>query len=263
VALEAVPFGLAIGLAVGLLGGGGSVLAVPVLVYVLGQGVQEATTTSLLVVAAGALAGGLAHHREGRVCWLHAVTFTAGAVPGVFAGTAAADAVSAGVLIGGFAVVMLFAAAATWRNSNGQREPGADRKQATCPPIRIARDAVAGLAIGFATGFFGVGGGFLIVPTLAVALALSMRLAVGTSLAIIAATSTIALIVHLLAGRSMDPGITAAMTAACAAGALGGAALAGRISQRHLGHSFAVLLTAVAAYLLVSAAFLGGPPGAS
>jgi uncharacterized membrane protein YfcA len=113
------------------------------------------------------------------------------------------------------------------------------------------------------TGFFGVGGGFLIVPTLAVALALSMRLAIGTSLVIIAATSTIALIAHLLAGRSMDPGITAAMTAACAAGALGGAGLAGRVPQRRLGHGFAALLTAVAAYLLVSAAFLGGPPGAS
>jgi uncharacterized protein len=220
VALETVPFGLVIGLAVGLLGGGGSVLAVPVLVYVLGQGVQEATTAFLEVAAAGALAGGLPHRREGRVCRRHAVTFTAAAVPGVFAGTTAGDAVSADVLIGGFAVMMLLAAAATWRDVNGHREPGAGREQVNCPPIRIARDAAAGLAIGFMTGFFGVGGGFLIVPTLAVALALSMRLAIGTSLVIIAATSTIALIVHLLAGRSLDPAVTGAMAAACAAGAL-------------------------------------------
>ena len=262
-ALEAVPFGLAIGLAVGLLGGGGSILAVPVLVYVLGQGVQEATTASLVVVAAGALVGGLAHHREGRVCWRHALTFTAAAVPGIFAGTTAGDAVSGSALIACFAVVMLVAAAATWRSTNGHRERGEDREQATCPPLRIARDAIAGLAIGFMTGFFGVGGGFLIVPTLAVALAFSMRLAVGTSLVIITATSMIALSVHLLAGRSLDPAVTAAMTAACAAGALGGATLAGRVPQRQLGHSFALLLTAVAAYLLLSTAFLGGPPGTS
>lgn len=73
----AVGFGLAIGLAVGMLGGGGSVLAVPVLVYVLGQTVDEATTASLLVVAAGAIAGGLGHARAGRVCWRHAGSFTA------------------------------------------------------------------------------------------------------------------------------------------------------------------------------------------
>ena len=70
--LAAVPFGLAIGVAVGMLGGGGSVLAVPILVYVLGQSVSDATTTSLVVVTAGAVAGGLGHAREGRVCWRHA-----------------------------------------------------------------------------------------------------------------------------------------------------------------------------------------------
>ena len=83
--LLAIPFGLAIGLAVGTLGGGGSVLAVPVLVYVLDQTVPEATTASLLVVAAGAVAGGLSHARAGRVCWRHAGSFTAAAIPGIAA----------------------------------------------------------------------------------------------------------------------------------------------------------------------------------
>ncbi len=83
-----MPFGLAIGLSLGMLGGGGSVLAVPVLVYVLGEDVHEATTASLVVVTAGALAGGLGHARERRVCWRHAALFAAGALPGVVAGTA-------------------------------------------------------------------------------------------------------------------------------------------------------------------------------
>jgi uncharacterized membrane protein YfcA len=259
-AAEAVPFGLAIGLALGMLGGGGSVLAVPVLVYVLGQGVHEATTASLVVVAAGAVAGGLAHHITGRVCWRHAAVFSVAALPGVVAGTAAGNAVSGPLLIAAFAGVMLAAAAGTWRRAG--RHPADEPRAArpVCPPLKAARDAGAGLAIGFMTGFFGVGGGFLVVPTLAIALAFSMRPAVATSLAIITVTSLSGLAAHLVADRAIDVPVTAAMAAACAAGAYGGASLAARAPQRRLARGFAVLVTAVAAYLLVSAAFLGGPP---
>lgn len=97
------------------------------------------------------------------------------------------------------------------------------------------------------------------MPTLAIALAFTMRTAVGTSLAIITATSLIGLAAHLLAGRSLDIGVTAAMTTACVAGALAGTGLAGHVPQRTLGRAFALLVCVVAAYLLVSAAFLGGP----
>ncbi|MDP9346600.1 MAG: TSUP family transporter, partial [Actinomycetota bacterium] len=115
--LEAIPFGLVIGLAVGLLGGGGSVLAVPVLVYALNQGVGEATTASLVVVAAGALAGGVGHARAGRVCWRHAGTFTAAALPGIGVGTVAGNAAGGNLLLAAFAAVMLAAAQATWRGA--------------------------------------------------------------------------------------------------------------------------------------------------
>jgi len=261
VALTAIPFGLAIGLAVGMLGGGGSVLAVPVLVYVLGQGVHEATTTSLVVVTAGALAGGLGHARGGRVCWRHAGAFTAAALPGVVAGTALGDAVSGGALIAAFAVVMLLAAAATWRRASNGGTGFELRTRPSCPPLRLARDLAAGLLVGVLTGFFGVGGGFLVVPALLIFLALSIRLAVGTSLAIITITSVMGLTAHLAAGRGIDVGVTATMTAGCIAGALAGAALACRVPQRILSRGFAGLLTAVATYLLVSAVALGGPPG--
>jgi uncharacterized membrane protein YfcA len=264
--LSAIPFGLLIGLAVGTLGGGGSVLAVPVLVYVLDQSVEEATTASLLVVATGAVAGGLGHARAGRVCWRHAGSFTAAAVPGIAAGTLAAEAVSGTLLLAGFALVMLAAARALWRKSAAPADAEPDgpwERTAACPPLRLPRDLVAGAAIGFVTGFFGVGGGFLIVPTLAVALAFTMRTAVGTSLAIITGTSLLGLVAHLLAGRGMDVGVAAGMTAACMVGAVAGAGLVGRIPQRALGRVFAVLVAAVAVYLLVSVAVLGGPPGAA
>jgi uncharacterized membrane protein YfcA len=258
--LAAVAFGLAIGVGLGMLGGGGSVLALPVLVYLLGQDVHAATTASLVVVTAGALAGGLEHAREGRVCWRHAGAFSAAALPGVVVGTALGDAVSPTALIVAFAILMLLAAAAMWRRARGPERAGAEPARPTCPPLRLARDLAAGLLVGVMTGFFGVGGGFLIVPTLAIALALSMRLAVGTSLAIITVTSVMGLAAHLAASRDLDVAITGAMTAACVAGALAGAALASRVPQRALTRGFAALVTAVAAYLLVSSAFLGGPP---
>jgi uncharacterized protein len=258
--LAAIPLGLAIGLAVGTLGGGGSVLAVPVLVYVLGQRLPEATTGSLAVVTAGALAGAIAHHQAGRVCWRHAGIFIAAGVPGVAAGTAAGDVVSPRLLIASFAPVMLAAGYATWRSANGSETPGEETPTEACPPLRIKRDVAAGLVLGFLTGFFGVGGGFLIVPTLAIALAFSMRSAVGTSLAVITAISLLGLTGHLLAGRTLDVGLIAVMTAGCAVGAAGGAAIASRLPQPALRRGFAVLVTAVAGYLVASATFLGGPP---
>ncbi len=260
--LLAIPFGLAIGVAVGMLGGGGSVLAVPILVYVLHQSVSEATTASLVVVAAGSIAGGLGHARANRICWRHAGTFTAAALPGIVLGTLAGETVSQTLLIVAFALVMLGAAQATWRRA-GEKEPeGTWEPGATCPPLRLPRDLIAGAAVGFLTGFFGVGGGFLIVPTLAIALAFTMRTAVGTSLAIITATALLGLAVHLIAGRSLDAGVTGTMSAACVAGALAGAVAASHVPQRALGQTFALLVVAVASYLLISVAFLDGPPSA-
>lgn len=262
--LTAIALGLAIGLAVGTLGGGGSVLAVPVLVYILDQPVEQATTTSLLVVAAGAVAGGISHARAGRVCWRHAGSFTAAALPGIVVGTLLGEAVSGPLLLGAFALLLLAAAHATWRKAEKDDEPdGSWEGGGACPPLRLPHDIVAGAAVGLVTGLFGVGGGFLIVPTLAVALAFTMRTAVGTSLAIITGTSLLGLGSHLAAGRELDPEITVAMAAACSLGALAGAAGARRVPQRALARAFALIVVAVAVYLLISVAFLGGPPGTS
>ena len=259
--LVAVGFGIAIGLSVGALGGGGSVLAVPVLVYVLGQSVPEATTTSLAVVGGGALAGAIAYARSGRVCWRHAVSFTAAAIPGVVLGTWVGEALGDALLLTAFAVVMLAAARATWRKGDAASAGDEPADAPTCPPLRLPHDLVAGAAVGAVTGLLGVGGGFLIVPTLAVALAFTMRTAIGTSLAIITATSMLGLAAHLVAGRGVDGETTIAMTVGCVAGALAGTAVAARLPQRALARGFAALVTGVAAYLVLSVAVLGGPPG--
>jgi uncharacterized membrane protein YfcA len=250
--LLAILFGVAIGLAVGMLGGGGSVLAVPLLVLLLGEDLPNATTAGLVVVAAGALAGAARHALAGRVCWRHAGSFTVAALPGIALGTLAGSAVPDGVLLAAFALVMVAAARAIWRRADEKGlDPGRDAD--ACPPLRLPRDAMAGVAVGFVTGFLGVGGGFLIVPTLAVGLAFTMRTAVGTSLAIITATSALSLAAHLAAGRVVDVPVTAAMALACVVGAVAGAAASGHVPQRALGRSFAALVVAVAGGLVASA----------
>jgi uncharacterized protein len=249
--LLAILFGAAIGVAVGTLGGGGSVLAVPVLVYLLGEDLPDATTAGLAVVGAGALAGAARHALAGRVCWRHAVSFTVAALPGIALGTLAGEAVPDELLLIALALVLLAAARSVWRRGE-QGAPDGDPGADSCPPLRLPRDALAGIAVGFVTGFLGVGGGFLIVPTLAVGLAFTLRTAVGTSLAIITATSALSLAAHLAAGRAVDVPLTTAMALACAAGAVAGAAASGRIPQRALGRGFAALVVAVAGGLLIS-----------
>ncbi|MGI8945747.1 MAG: sulfite exporter TauE/SafE family protein [Thermoleophilaceae bacterium] len=256
--LLAIPFGLAIGLSVGMLGGGGAVLAVPVLVYVLDQPVHEATTTSLVVVAAAALAAGIRQALDDRVCWRHAGALALPAAGGILLGTAANTAVDGALLLALFAPVMLVAAWATWRRA-GSAPPGGEQ-QTGCPPLVLRRDISLGLGVGLLTGFFGVGGGFVVVPTLALALGFAMRNAIGTSLVIVSAVSLFGLGVHLAAGNALDLSLTAVMTLACVAGAILGAGLGPLVAPRTLGRSFAVLVTLVALYLLASTAFLGGPP---
>jgi uncharacterized protein len=172
-------------------------------------------------------------------------------VPGIALGTLAGEAVSDELLLIALALVLLAAARSVWRRAE-QGAPDGDPAADSCPPLRLPRDALAGIAVGFVTGFLGVGGGFLIVPTLAVGLAFTLRTAIGTSLAIIAATSALSLAAHLAAGRAVDVPVTAAMALACAAGAVAGAAVSGRIPQRALGRGFAALVVAVAGGLLVS-----------
>lgn len=255
----AVALGVVIGLTVGMLGGGGAILTVPVLVYVLHQDVQSATTTSLIVVAGASAAGAFAHARGGTICWPHILSFTPPALFGTIVGTWGNHNVSATVLLVAFAALMLVAAVATWRKAGvGDTDIGG----AQCPPVEQEKVALAGLVVGVLTGFLGVGGGFVIVPVLAILLAMSMRGAIGTSLVIVTVVSVFGLGVHLVSGSTLELAVAGPLAVGCLAGAIVGPALGRRLSPRTLGHGFAVLVAAVGVYVLTSTVLAGGPPGA-
>ncbi|MGY1593580.1 sulfite exporter TauE/SafE family protein [Geodermatophilus sp. SYSU D00708] len=251
----AVALGLGIGLVLGALGGGGAVLTVPALVHVLGLDAQAATTGSLVVVGTSAVVAALGHAASGRVRWGVAAGFAAAGVPAGLAGTALNRRVDGDVLLLAFSGVVLLAAAAMLAQTRT-----ADRRPAPVgapappdePPApeawgRTARVLAAGLVAGLATGFFGVGGGFVIVPALVLLLRLPMPVAVGTSLVVIAVNSGAALIGR--AGTAQfDWAVLAPFTLAAVAGSLAGKRVADRLPARSLTRAFAVLLVVVALY---------------
>ena len=254
--LLAVPFGLAIGLVVGAIGGGGAILALPVLVYVLDEGVSSASTASLIVVALGASVGAGAQARDGQLCRRVAATFSVPAAGGAYLGTLANGAASARALILAFVPVMLVAAALTYRRGDRVEDEGARG----CPRPGLARSAAAGLSVGALTGFFGVGGGFLIVPALTTLLGLPMRRAIATSLAIITVTGVAALLSHLAEGAEPNWPLTLVLGAAAAAGALGGTTLGRRLPAPTLARAFGAVVAIVALLLLADVLAFGGPP---
>lgn len=255
-ALLALPFGLAIGFVVGGVGGGGAILALPVLVYILGEGVGPASTASLIVIAVAAAVGAGALAFRGHVCWRLALSFSAPAAAGSLIGAIANAAVSPQLLILTFVPIMLVAAAATWRRASGAQgdETGA------CPEASWPRVLAGGFGVGVLTGFFGVGGGFLIVPALTLWLGATFRRAVATSLVILTLTGLAGLASHLASGSGINVPVTVALASATAAGAIGGTIAAGHLPQRQLGRGFALIVTTIAALLLVDTVFLGGPP---
>ena len=255
-ALIALPFGLAIGLIVGGVGGGGAILGLPVLVYVLGEGGGPASTASLIVVSVAAAVGAGALAFRGHVCWRLALTFSAPAAVGSLLGAIASTAVSPPALILSFVPVMLVAAAGTWRRGD---EADPDEK-GDCPALSWTRILVAGFGVGMLTGFFGVGGGFLIVPVLTLWLGTSFRRAVATSLVILTLTGVAALASHLATGSGLNVPVTIALASSTGVGALAGTMVGRRLPQQHLAHAFAVVVTAIALFLLVDTLLFGGPP---
>jgi uncharacterized membrane protein YfcA len=243
-ALLALPFGLAIGLSLGLVGGGGAILAVPVLVYVLNQDVKQATTAALVIVGATALVGALDHARAGRVRVRLALALGAGGAVGALAGTALNRMTSPDTILFLFAFVLLAAAYAMLRRSD---EPHPERLRR---PTQIwLRALPTGAGVRLLTGFFGVGGGFLIVPLLVLLFGLTMKTAVGTSLLVIALTSAAALSAHLATG-AFDWPITGAFTAGGIIGALAGSRVSARVPAARLREAFALLVIALAGALV-------------
>ena len=258
----AVVAGALIGLSLGALGGGGSVLTVPALVYGLGQSAAQATTGSLLVVGLTSLAGAITAHRSGNVLLSRGLAFGAIAISGAAAGARASDLVPQPVLLAAFAALLLLVAAVmTARQIRSRRTGPAPRMEDNAGgPIISFRPALAcdcprafkvlltATVVGLLTGFLGVGGGFLVVPALVLALGLPMRYAAGTSLVVITITSAAALGVR--AGSGVHPawGLVALMTAVAVAGGSAGAGLTARTDTRRLQAAFTVLLLLVAGF---------------
>jgi len=243
--LLAVLFGTLIGVLLGLIGGGGSILTVPILVYILDQDVHEATATSLVIVGAIALVGVVPHARAGRVAFRTALFFGGAGIAGAFAGTWLNNLVSGPVLLLLFGLLMLVVAA---RMVLGRKPVSTAHAEVPRAGFRWPV-LMAGLMVGVMTGFFGVGGGFLIVPALVMVLGFPMRLAVGTSLLIIAINS-VAGIAAQLQNADINWQLALLFIAGGLAGATLGGRLAGRIDEVKLSRGFAVLVTLVGVYLI-------------
>lgn len=247
--LIAVVAGLLIGASLGALGGGGSILTVPALVYLLGQSPHRATTASLMVVSAAAIVGAVTHARSGRVRLKTGATFGVLGIAGSYAGSLASAAVPANVLLAGFGALMLTVAAVMVLRRRGHAQPG--RAAVSTGTRHTIMVASAATGVGLITGFFGVGGGFVVVPALVLVLGFDMSTAAGTSLVVIAVNSAAALAARAGHGTlTLDWPLIGTFAAAAVIGALAGGSLAGRASPQRLSAAFTVLVILVAGYTL-------------
>lgn len=246
----ALALGAVIGVLLGLLGGGGSILAVPALVYVVGLSVEQAIPTSLIVIGIASAVGALPKVGANQVQWRLAGIFAAVGVPAAFGGAAIGRHVPQAVVLIGFAVVMILAGVRmlldTHDTGTACKVGNEGINWRRCAPRSIS----AGILVGLLTGLFGVGGGFLIVPALVLMLGVEMPIAIGTSLLIIVANSASGFVAHLGAS-TIDWAVTAAFVGTAVAGALIAGHVGTKVDTRRLQHAFAYLVFAVAAYVLL------------
>lgn len=232
-----------IGVTLGLLGGGGSILTVPILVYVAGQDPKVAIATSLFVVAATSGAGAVSHARAGRVRWRTGVVFGVAGMVGAYAGGRFAQFIPGTWLLVAFGLMMAATAVAMLRGRRAVEPQDAPNE------LPLARVVLDGVLVGLVTGLVGAGGGFLVVPALVLLGGLPMSVAVGTSLVVIAMKSTAGLVGYLHS-VSIDWPLALAVTAFAIAGSVLGGRLAGRVSQDALRRGFGWFVIVMAAFVL-------------
>ncbi len=283
--LTALAVGALIGLVVGALGAGGGILSVPALIYLLGVAPHEATSASLVIVLFTALAALGGRIGKNTICYQIALVFAALATVGTWLGSLANQAVSADLLMYAFALLLicvglvmlrraypgLFRGAARAGSSGVFSDDGAiaaDDAGGTgpTPALRAVsamgevtsigaaplwRVALVATITGALTGFFGVGGGFAIVPALTLVLHLPIKRAASTSLLIMAITAVVALVARAQTSLNVDLGVIGAFTVASMLGGVAGAPLTRKVSSQKLTASFAALLLAVAVATLV------------
>lgn len=232
-----------IGLSLGLLGGGGSILTVPFFVYVLGVSDKSAVASSLLVVSITSAAAAIPYALEKQIYGRTALIFASTAMVSAFAGGMAARQIPGPVILVLFAVLMLTTAGFMWRGRRA--DPATDRAH----ELQVSKILVVGLAVGFVTGLVGAGGGFLVVPALALLGGIPLRSAVGTSLVIIALNSAagfLGYVTHVDVAYAQVGWVILASVA----GALLGSRLSRHVPPARLRKGFALLVLVMGAFVL-------------
>ncbi len=237
----AVALAVLVGVSLGLLGGGGSILTVPLLAYVAGMEPKEAIATSLVVVGVTSAVSTLSHARAGRVQWRSGLMFGAAGMVGAYLGGLLSYVVDGSILLLAFTVVMVATGIAMIR-----------RRRVCEPPARampIGKVLLIGLAVGMVTGTVGAGGGFLVVPALALLGGLPMPVAVGTSLLVITMNSAAGLAGHV-STVPIDWTVAGAITAAAVLGSLLGTRLTVRVDPGALRRAFGWFVLLMASVIL-------------
>ncbi|MGK0740548.1 sulfite exporter TauE/SafE family protein [Leucobacter sp. Z1108] len=245
--LIALLLAVVVGVSLGLLGGGGSILTVPILTYLAGMPPQEAIAASLFIVGVTSAVSVFSHARAGRVRWKIGVIFGAAGMAGAFAGGILGGFIPGVVLMILFAVMMVATATAMIRGRKktaGANESGGEKA------LPLARVLLDGFVVGLATGLVGAGGGFLIVPALNLLGGLPIAVAVGTSLLVIAMKSTAGLSGYLFTVQ-LDWPLVLSFTGIAIVGSLIGAKLAGRIPEQSLRKGFGYFVLVVGVFVLV------------
>ncbi len=238
-----VALAVLVGLSLGLLGGGGSILVVPLLTYIGGLDAREAIATSLFVVGATSLVSLAGHARKGNVQWRTGLIFGAAGMVGAFLGGLAGGYIPGTLLMIAFALMMIATAGAMIK---GRKDRDGQSQTHHHPLWRILLD---GLVVGAATGLVGAGGGFLVVPALVLLAGLPMTAAVGTSLLVIAMKSFAGLGGYLTS-VSLDWPLVAAVTLAAIAGSFVGIRLTSVVPERSLRKGFGVFVLLMGAFVL-------------
>lgn len=232
---------LLVGISLGVLGGGGSILTVPILTYVLGMEPKEAIAASLFIVGVTSLVGSVPHARAGRIRWQVGLIFGAAGMVGAFIGGVVGGFIPGVVLMILFALMMVATAIAMLI---GRRSAPAGNRFA------LQKIVLDGLAVGVATGLVGAGGGFLVVPALNLLGGLTMVVAVGTSLIVIAMKSFAGLSGYLFSVQLQWP-VVLAFTAMAVVGSFIGSAISSRLPEAALRKGFGIFVLVMGVFVLV------------
>ncbi|RJN31934.1 sulfite exporter TauE/SafE family protein [Nesterenkonia natronophila] len=233
-----------IGLSLGLLGGGGTILAVPLLAYVAGMPAQEAIAASMFIIGVTALISVAAHARRGNVRWRMGLLFGVASMIGAFGGGVLGSQLPGVVLMVAFGAMMIATALAMVLD---RRTPTESKAQSKLPVFKIIME---GLVVGLVTGVVGAGGGFLVVPALVLLGGLPMSAAVGTSLLIISMKSFTGMAGYLTS-VSIDWGPVLMITGVTVAGALIGAAVSSKVPDKMLKKAFGYMVLAMGVVVLL------------